>query len=341
MSKRLTIAGLSIVGGFGQGKQSLLDALHTGGKPNASLPVAGNSASRNLPAYQADVSGVTKYVSAASARRMNRFAKLGLLGASLAVEDAGLAIPVKRNDIGLVIASGFGASKSTFDFLDTMIDNNGEFPSPTMFSNSVHSSAASHISISLDLQGPCLTVSQFEMSSISALLTAYNWLAESRVKTVILGAVEELCPVLAYCYDRFFGDNANGPIEPFVWEKQSAVMGEGAAFLVLTLDNEKSRYGCIDRFQWAQTGKADIPKDKLLVLGADGHTCCAKDYQKLSEGVNSKIAYSPVYGSLPGGQLFDVVIGLSVKPADKFTSVKCDMDGNCGVIECHFHRESS
>jgi 3-oxoacyl-[acyl-carrier-protein] synthase II len=277
---------------------------------------------------------------------MNRFAKLALLGASLAIEDTGLPIPLKRKDIGLIIATGFGASKSTFDFLDTMIENQGNFTSPTLFSNSVHSSAASHISISLELEGPCLTVSQFEMSPISALLTAHDWLTQGRVKTVILGAVEELCPVLAYCYERFFGDKApvpgtgaNGPIEPFAWEKQTAVMGEGAAFLVLNLDSSQSRYGYIDRFQWTQSKQAAFAKDNLLVLGADGHVCCAKDYRQLSDGAASKIAYTPIYGSFPGGQLFDVIIAfLSAKQEtgfDTFCSVKCDADGNCGVIECH------
>ena len=114
---RLNIAGIGLVGGFGLGKEALLNALHNGGKPNGTVPVANPSGQRDLPVYQVDVSGVGPFVSAATARRMNRFAKLALLGASLALEDAGWPIPVKRKDVGLVIASGYGASKSTFDFL--------------------------------------------------------------------------------------------------------------------------------------------------------------------------------------------------------------------------------
>jgi 3-oxoacyl-[acyl-carrier-protein] synthase II len=335
---RLNIAGIGLVGGFGQGKQSLLDALRNGGRPNGTVSVTREDGDHKLPAYQADVSGVIRFISAAAARRMNRFGKLALFGASMAVEDAGWPIPLKRKDVGLVIASGYGASKSTFDFLDSIIDEGGNFPSPTLFSNSVHSSAASHLSISLGLEGPCLTVSQFEMSPISALLTARDWLVEGRVEAVLFGSVDELCPVLGYCYDRFFGSGAEGPIEPFAWGKQTAVMGEGAAFVVLTLNNDKVRYGYIDKFQWTQARRAVIQKDELLVFGADGHTCCAGDYQKLSEGVNSKVAYSPVYGALPGGQLFDVIIAI-LAGNNKFTSVKCDSSGNCGIIECYCQKE--
>jgi 3-oxoacyl-[acyl-carrier-protein] synthase II len=274
---------------------------------------------------------------------MNRFAKLAVLGASMALEDAGWPIPVRRKDVGLVVASGYGASKSTFDFLDSMIDDGGNFPSPTLFSNSVHSSAASHLGITLELEGPCLTVSQFEMSPISALLTARNWLVEGRVEAVLFGVVEEICPVLGYCYDSFFGAGAYGPIEPFVWEKQTAVMGEGAAFLLLKRGDTESRYGYIDRLLWTQSRNFTIPAGSMLVLGADGHTCCAEDYHRLSEGVVSRTAYTPLYGSMPGGQAFDVAIAaISAEQnagMNRFCSVKCDAQGNCGVIECHSGRE--
>jgi 3-oxoacyl-[acyl-carrier-protein] synthase II len=335
----LIISGIGLVGGFGLGKEALLDALRNGGKPNGTVSVANPSGQRCLPAYQVDVSGVGRFVSAAAMRRMNRFAKLAVLGASLALEDAGWPIPVKRKDVGLVIASGYGASKSTFDFLDSMIDDNGSYPSPTLFSNSVHSSAASHLGIILELEGPCLTVSQFEMSPISALLTARSWLVEGRVEAVLFGVVEEICPVLGYCYDRFFGAGAYGPIEPFAWERQTAIMGEGAAFLLLKCGDPDSRYGHIDRLLWTQSRNFAVPAGSLLVLGADGHTCCAEDYRRLSEGVVSRTAYTPLYGSMPGGQAFDVAIAaISAEHNlgyDRFCSVKCDAQGNCGVIECH------
>lgn len=276
---------------------------------------------------------------------MNRFAKIAVLGASLALEDAAWDVPLRRNDIGLVVASGYGASRSTFDFLDTMIDDDGRCPSPTLFSNSVHSSAASHLSMVLESGGPCLTVSQFEMSPISALLTARQWLLEGRVEAVLLGAVDEICPVLGYCYDRFFGLEACGPIEPFAWDRQTAVMGEGAAFLLLTRGRDgETVYGHIDQLLWTQSRSYAVPRDSDVVLGADGHTCCADDYRRLSEHCTSRASYAALYGSLPGGQAFDVAIaalaaGQGLGPG-RVRSVKCDAQGNCGVIECHFGRES-
>ncbi len=337
----LAITGIGVVGGFGAGKQALLDALHHGGRPNAVMPVMSPSGLHQLPAYQVDVSPVARFVPPAALRRMNRLGKLAVLGAALALEDAGWKVPLQRDDVGLVIASGYGASRSTFDFLDSMIDDEGHYPSPTLFSNSVHSSAASHLSIVLELGGPCLTVSQFEMSTVSALLTARQWLWEGRVEAVLFGAVDEICPVLGYCYDRFFGAAADGPIEPFAWDKQTAVMGEGAAFLLLERSgHNNAAYGQIDQVIWTQSRDVAIPPDSLLVLGADGHTCCARDYRSLSGQSRSCVAYSPLYGSLPGGQTFDVAIAaLAARQASRrVCSVKCDAQGNCGVIECSFGR---
>ena len=331
------------MGGFGVGKEAAIEALRGGGKPNAVVPVTGPSGLRELPAYQADVSSAHRFVTPAVLRRMNRFAKMAVLGGALALEDAGWEIPLKRDDIGLVIASGYGASKSTFDFLDSMIEGEGQFPSPTLFSNSVHSSAASHLSIVLELGGPCLTVSQFEMSTVSALLTACQWLWEGQVQAVLFGAVDEICPVLGYCYDRFFGTNASGPMEPFAWHRQTAVMGEGAAFLLLTRERgEGTAYGRIDRVEWTQSRHVAVPPDSLLVLGADGQACCAADYRRLSETANDRVAYAPVYGSLPGGQAFDVALAALVAQQNvgrhRICSVKLDALGNCGVIECTFGR---
>ena len=324
-------------------KQAALEALASGGAPNETVTVGTPSGPRQLPAYQADVSGVRPFISAGARRRMNRFGKLAVLGASLALQDAGWEAPLNCDDVGLIVASGYGASKSTFDFLDSMLDDDGRCPSPTLFSNSVASSAASHLSIVLQSSGPSLTVSQFEMSPLSALLTASTWLAEGRVKAVLFGAVDELCPVLSYSYERFFGEQTSGPIEPFQWDQQTAVMGEGAAFLLLTRAEEAdSGYGCIDQLLWTRSKRWAAPHEAALVVGADGHRCYADAYRRLAEDHPKRIAYSPLYGSLPGGQAFDVAIAALAAQAgeelDRIWSVKCDAEGNCGAISCRFGR---
>ena len=75
------IIGIGLVGGFGLGKQAAIEALRMGGKPNGTVPVTSPSGQRQLPAYQVDTSPVSRFVAPAALRRMNRFAKIAVLGA--------------------------------------------------------------------------------------------------------------------------------------------------------------------------------------------------------------------------------------------------------------------
>ncbi len=341
MKTRMEISGIGLVGGFGSGRQAALEALSQGGRPNGEMTVGSESGMHCLPAYQADVALVRQYSPKGPLRRMNRFGKMAVLAASLALEDAGWKMPLKRRDVALVIASGYGASKSTFDFLDTMIDDEGRCPSPTLFANSVHSSAAAHLSIVMQIGGPSLTVSQFEMSPLSALFTAHQWLSQGRVEAVLFGAVDEICPILGYSYDRLFAPPISNRIEPFVWDRQTAIMGEGAVFMLLTRDKgDVKHYGSVEDLCWTQTHNACVPDDRALVLGSDGHTCCGDSYRRFSKRGLARTAYSPIYGSLSGGQAFDVAIAALAAEArlgsERICSIKCDKHGSCGAITCDF-----
>ena len=43
------------------------------------------------------------------------------------------------------------------------------------------------------------------------------------------------------------------------------------------------------------------PSDVALVVGADGHRCYADAYRRLVEGHPKFMAYTNLYGGLPGG----------------------------------------
>ena len=239
------------------------------------------------------------------------------------------------SELGIIIASGYGASQSTFDFLDSMIADDGACPSPTVFANSVHSSAASNLSILLGIRGPCVTVSQFGLSPVSGLLTAREWLRSGRVKAVLFGAVDELCPVLAYSYDCFFPEQCMGPIRPLDLACQTAVPGEGAAFLVLGAEGGDQGHGWLTGVGWETLAPGLVPSGMLCVVGAEGHACCAAPYTRLLNDVDGKVAtYSRARGSLPSGQAFDIIAAtLDAKLVGfrEACSVTCDASGTCGV----------
>ncbi len=300
----MAIRGIGLVGGFGCGLAAFEAALAAGSVPTRPAPFAGGE----IPALLADTAPLTRFVDKRALRRIDHFSRLTLLGAYLALEDAALPA-LDRARLGLIVATGYGATATTFAFLDSVLDDGDQLASPTHFSSSVHNAAAAHAAILLGITGPNLTVSQFEMSVPSALLAAQGWLAEGRVDAVLFGGVDEACAVLRYCWQRFFPETSTA-IRPFDFAAQSAVPGEGAAFFVLSADTGPARYGRITAVRQGNCADRDLALDSapLYLLGADGHRECGADYPRRLPAAARCAAFAPLYGSLPVGMGFDLAV---------------------------------
>lgn len=300
----MAIQGIGLVGGFGCGLEDFAAALAAGSVPTRPAAFAGGE----IPALLADIAPLERFVDKRGLRRIDHFSRLALLGAHLALEDAGLP-ELNRTRLGLIVATGYGATATTFAFLDTVLDGGDALASPTHFSSSVHNAAAAHTAILLGITGPNLTVSQFEMSVPSALLAAQGWLAEGRVDAVLFGGVDEACAVLRYCWERFFTEPSD-LIRPFEFDRQSAVPGEGAAFFLLTAESGKARYGRITEVYQGNAGARPPLLDAapLYLLGADGHRECGANYTRYLPDEACCTAYAPIYGSLPVGPAFDLAV---------------------------------
>ena len=330
MRQRIAIEGIGVVGGFGCGVADLKGTLY--GKKTvfphkiAQTPEGGADVAAYLVA---DTSRLKDFVSSRATRRMDHFSRMALLAASLALEDAGRS-DLSGERVGLVVATGYGASRSTFAFLDSVIDDGDACASPTLFSNSVHNAAGGYLSILLKAEGPALTVSQFEMSVPAALLSAGLWLAEGRVDRVLFGGVDEYCDVLGYCWRRSFGAQAGGAMKPLELERQTAVAGEGAAFFLLTREERIApRYGIIANVQVGNSRSAEVQfsDDVMLILGADGHRKCCSRYAQYLAADRTFACYTPLYGSLPVGQAFDMAVAaLSIQENRIFAPLDCRVE---------------
>jgi len=322
---RISIQGVGVVGGFGCGVEDLARALATGTVPTAAVsPIPGDEVFK-LPVYLADPAPLEAFLPKRAVRRIDHFSRLALLGAHLALKDASL-LEADPQRMGVVIATGYGATRTTFSFLDSVIDDGDPCASPTHFSNSVHNAAAAHVAIQLGAAGPSLTVSQFEMSVPSALLAARQMLEEGRVERVLFGAVDEYCAVLGYCWERFFGADVSRTIEPFDFSRQTPIPGEGAAFFVLGgPGGTDPRYGFLDGPVLGNLsgGLPAISGQPVFFLGADGHRRCGTPYVEVVPAGAPVAAYSPLYGSLPIGPAFDLAIAALAVRDGRFFAPPC------------------
>ena len=337
---RIKVQGIGVVGGFGTGVGDLVQALTTGQSPRSVLTVPTGTGPVDLSAFRADTTLLKDFVPARALRRMDQFTKMGLLAAHLALADAGLRSEGDEasghDGLGVIIASGFGATTTTFALLDSIINDGDVCTSPTHFANSLHNACSANISIGLGATGPNLTVSQFDLSVPSALLTARQWLLDGRVDRVLFGAVDELSDLIGYSWYRKRGMTSSDPMCPLLTGAETAIPGEGAAFMVLSrVAEERPGYCTLEDVttgrclhQWQDHSPDRIhAHPALLVVGADGRRELGARYAAMAEA--SRIAcYTPLYGSMPAAPAFDLAAAaLMLKNGQVFSTPgasRCD-----------------
>ena len=241
----LAINGIGPVGAFGAGMTDFRAAL--GGdievKPEITQ-ITTRHGDYDLPVFRTDSKPLAQFIKPRKLRRLDNFSRLALLGAVLAVDDSNMDLIGSQT--GLIVASAHGATATTFAFLDSVIDDGDALASPTLFSNSVHNAAASHIAEHFTITGPTLSLTQGADSLTMALITAGQWLAGGRVETVLCGVVDCYCEVLGYCWQSYREQSKTAV------PKVAAGPGEGALFLHLTRAREdlsEPKYGCLKKIE--------------------------------------------------------------------------------------------
>ena len=180
-------------------------------------------------------------------RNLDRTTLLSLVAAKLAIDDAHLNItPDNSHDIGVVLGSTMGSVKSISDFDLVGLREGPRSVNPAHFPNTVINSPASHVAIRFGLRGLNSTISTGFTAGHDALGYALDMLRLGRVKTLLVGGVEELC------FQTFLGFYKVGLLERR-WKKSEApsrlnelsggtLLGEGAAFFVLeSADDAEAR----------------------------------------------------------------------------------------------------
>ncbi len=291
---RISVQGIGPFGCFGAGVEDL-EALLTGTRivPPEISKIERDGNIFELPWFKARTSKLEAFIPKKKLRRIDRFSAMALLGANLAIADAG-ACKDDLENTGIIVATGYGASGTTFSFLDSFLNKGDRLSVPTHFSNSVHNAAAAHISVLLGIKGPCLTVSQFDLSLPSALFTAVSWLREERVTSVLVGGVDEYNPVVGYATA---GLNADSPV-------RSTIAGEGGCFFLLSREDTSNGagYGYLTEVDMVVPDRPPTPSNTHpVIVGSQGYGGC-KGY-----GVdNSGLSYDSLYGHFPAAAAIDL-----------------------------------
>ncbi|MCD6297852.1 MAG: beta-ketoacyl synthase chain length factor [Deltaproteobacteria bacterium] len=347
---KISIKGIGVLGGFGAGPAMLEHELVNPTKMVTTVSMESSKGRIEVPALLADTSDLTDYVGKRALRRAGHYIRMALLSSFCALEDAGM-LETERRGMGIIVATGYGATCNTFDFQQSVIDSDDPCGSPTKFANSVHNAAAGNISLFLNEMGPNLSVSQYDMSIPSAFMCALQWLKEGRVDTVLVGGVDEYCKVLGYYWHTRYNGNSRKVNGTSVNALKHAIIGEGACFFVLAREEDGvSPYGYIEDVQMGNflRGRMRLPESTIFFLGADGYSQSEDYYNDIIPARARVASYTHVYGGIPVGPAFDIAIaalsarsdtiyGSLQNPAidyDKLNMVKKDEPLGSGGICC-------
>lgn len=305
----LSVLGLGTVCALGSGVANFRLGLKGERLPDiVQETVKGQGQLMSLSVYQTGIDKLDRFIPKRALRRIDGFAKMALLSTYLALEDAGIRMENKAR-IGIVVGSGYGSIRTTFDFLDGIIDDGDHCALPTHFANSVHNALASHISIFLDIQGPCTTITGFDHTVANVLVTARNWLKDGAVDFVIAGLGDEYCDVLGYSVVGY-GVSEQQRIQPFEYQKCTFLPGQGYLTFILSRDPETGKYGTIDGIEMnlsvAETEERLHSLSGPILLSAKGILSENESFKKIDLTGRQTAAYSSLYGGMPVTAAFDI-----------------------------------
>jgi 3-oxoacyl-[acyl-carrier-protein] synthase II len=160
----------------------------TGAAVASACGVRSGEASATLPDREASaVLDPDRYLDPARARRLDRFARLGVVAVERALVESGAAGDPAT---GLVLGSAFGNVDASAAFMHRIFEKGPRAASPADFPNLVPSSPVGHTSIYLGLHGPAFATADLGTSGESAFMQALQLVATGEAWRVVAGAVE-------------------------------------------------------------------------------------------------------------------------------------------------------
>lgn len=246
---RVVITGLGPVTPVGTGRESVWTAFsegHNGIRPIQRFPAEEFSSRMAGEVLDFDPEA---WLGRREARRLDRFAQFAVVGARLAVADAGLdPARLDLDRCAVVLGTGIGGLGTFEDTVRLQVERGPGRVSPHFIPMMIANIGAGHVSMDHGFRGPSQTVVTACASGTDAVGWSLRLLQQGWADVVITGGTEaSVTPtgLAGFCAMRALSTRNEDPEKasrPFDRERDGFVMGEGAGVLVLeTMEHARRR----------------------------------------------------------------------------------------------------
>lgn len=238
--RRVVVTGIGAVTPIGHGKEGLWEGARQGKSGVKTIERFDTSQIQSKVAGQIDDFDPLNHFEAKLARRMDRFAQLGLAACDMAILDARLKTDAKnpKSRVGVTIGTALGGVAGAERQHEAYLKNGLRSVEPSLALTVFGGSGSSNIAIRFGLSGPSNANSNSCTSGAIAIGEAYRYIKDGYADVMIAAGAE--APLYELTFSAFTliramstNPDPNSACRPFDKQRDGFVMGEAAAVLVL------------------------------------------------------------------------------------------------------------
>lgn len=237
--KRVVITGVGPVTPIGVGAQAFLEGQHSGKSGVGPLTYFDASMINSRIAGEIHLD-FSQWIDPKEGKRMDRFVKMAMVGAALALEDAGL----KEEDVagehaGSLIGSGIGGLESYQDAAVTYVTKGPNRISPFFIPTMIANMASGQVAMRYGLMGPSSTVVTACATGSGAIGDAFRIIQRGEADIMVTGGAEAAITGMSmggFASMKALSTRNDEPEKasrPFTASRDGFIMGEGAGVLIL------------------------------------------------------------------------------------------------------------
>jgi 3-oxoacyl-[acyl-carrier-protein] synthase II len=250
LSREVVVTALGTASVHGCGRAGLTRALAAGVPPPATEVDRAAGFHRPGGARRAlltPIASLAPWVPAAEARRMGPPSRLAVAATRMALAESGLSPALLAGpDTAVFLSTAFGPTSFSEALLRQVLLDSPESASPYLFTESVANAPAAQIAIACGARGANVTLCQREAGPLLAVGRGAAEVAAGRAERALVGAVDEMSPLLHAMLDRFgaLARRRAGEVgRPFDRRRAGMVAADGATVLLLETAAAAARGG--------------------------------------------------------------------------------------------------